>query len=426
MPATSSLGSATPARAYSSPRSAPRGFADDGNWYIDHLRHDDFSVYQTVRPENLHFVLNTRDKHTVDYELTLSAVGLDGSSVVSNDFIGPWRTGWSLRYGSKVIAAGPHASVNGAAGADLMKIGGVDWLGYCDRRHFPFNPVRANFFDFVIDTPPTGLAYQAVGKDAAEIVYKIWNKIFSRPNSLPITYTQVDTGVIVPYYSIDYGDTSTFLSMLQGLADFFPGFDFWVDPVTLELKLVSPYVYGTPAAIVSGGSGGANIKYLMDDSVIKRPDNLEFTNNGPEQTHLLGVGSNNAGSVGVALGTILGEAAFWRLDGTYDGGTVYSANELKSKTAQQLSYGLNPVHEVPLTLDPDQLTDFWDKITPGVAIWLDYDLGFHALNSPWRVVSIEGTIGNEGNAQVNLGINQIYDTLDMDNLDPPYAGIIEG
>lgn len=409
MPATAAPGRAGLATPSVSPRTAPSGFADPGNWYIDHLTHDTLSAFQTIRPENLHFVLNARGISTIDYEISLSANGLDGSDIVSEDFIHPKRTGWYLRYGSKVICSGVHTSVSGVLGQDYMKVAGVDWCGYLDGRFYPFDPRPDHVNDYCIGTPPQGLAYEAFDVDVSEIVNNLWTMIFSRPNSIPLNYVPDPVGVTIPYFRLDLGDTTSLLQLIQNLADFFPGFDFAFDPVSFNLVISSPFVFGTIPALIADGPTGPNIIYNTDDTV---PDSIEFTNTGPAQTHLFGTGTGLASELGTALGTILGEGAFWRWDGQYDAGDVYSQDVLDGMVAQQLSYGLNPVHEIPLTLDPNQLTDFWAKFTPGAAIWIDEDLLFHRINSPQRIVSLDCTVGNEGNAQVQVGVNQIYDTSD--------------
>jgi hypothetical protein len=413
MPAISSPGRTGVSIPSLSPRAAPRGFADPGNWYIDHLRHDDLSIFQTIRPENLHFVLNARDKSTIDYEISCSAVDLSGSPVVSemgpgeSGFIGPWRTGWNLRFGSQIIAAGVHTSVSGSLGDDYMKVAGVDWVGYLDQRLYPFDPRPDHVNDYVIGTPPAGLAYEDVSVDASVIINNLWQAIFGRPNSLPLTYGPLTVGLTVPYFRLDLGDTTTLLEQIQDLADFFPGFDFWVDPLTLEFQTAYPYRFGDITALIEAGSTGPNIVYSTDDVV---PDSLDFTNTGPAQTHLFGTGSGLASELGTALGTIDGEETFWRTDGQYDAGDVYDQDSLDGLTAQQLSYGLNPIHEISLVLDPARITDFWEKFKPGVAIWVDEDLLFHQIQSPQRVVSIDATVSNDGNVTATIGVNQIYDT----------------
>lgn len=408
--------------------------SDPGNlsgvYYVDHLDHDCTTVIQTLRPENLDFELTIRDQDTITYEISLGATDIDDSPIISHDFIGPWRTCWQLRCGNEIISAGPHAQVNGVVGEDFMKVSGVSWEGYFNRRHQPFDARTTHVNDFVIGTPPQGLHYEyydvTAATDISHVVKALFDAIFDQDNSLPITYTRADLGFGITHYAVSLGDFTYFLSMLQDLGNNVPGFDFWVTPGGRALVLGSPFRFGDTPGVIAGGSGGGDIIYAFDDTdLADRGVSLEFTNTGPEKTHTVGTGSSSGqGTVtGVSLGTPAGnETVYFRLDGTYDAGDqAVDPDVIESMTRQDFALGLQPQHEIPLSVDPSEFgpDTFWATFKKGLAVWLNYDLGFHEIDSPQRIVSMHGHTDNNGNMIVDFGLNQIYD------LDPT-VGVYEG
>lgn len=421
-------GSGNPASSFS-----PIGgveFVDPGNledtYYIDHLDHA-LIPFQTIRPENLDFNLLMRDVDTITYEISFGATDIYGAPIVSHDHIGARRTSWSLRCGAQIIASGIHSSVQTNLGDDFMSVAGISNEGYFNLRHFPYDARTTHVNDEVIGSPPQGLAYE-VGPtstaDISNIVKAIFDAIFTKTYSYPIWYPRLDVGFSIDHYRVALGDFTTFLSMLQSLADYLPGFDFWVDPLDFRLLLASPYRFGDTAGIVSGGIGGANIAYAFYDADDHRPVSLAFTNIGPEKTHTVGTGAGTGTQVGVSLGAPGNESAFWRIDGTYAAGDeVMEESMVDQMTRQDFGYGLQPVHQIPMTITPESLnmvgSVFWATFLKGVAIWIQYDLFSHMINSPQRIVSIHGQVDQEGNMVVELGLNEIYYV-------DPTIGVYEG
>jgi hypothetical protein len=263
--------------------------------------------------------------------------------------------------------------------------------------------------------------------DASVVVKTLFDQIMGRPYPMPITYDRVDIGVTIPHFALAIGDTSMFLQILQQLSEFQPGFDYWVGPMNRKLKLAAPYRFGDPVDVVTDGATGSLIKYIFtDDATLLaepnayRPLGLDFTNTGPEGTHILATGSGYAGTtLGVALGLNTNEAVFWRTDSLYDAGEIKNKDVLEAMGRKQFGLGLQPVHEIPVTLDPNYIDGFWTTLRAGGAIWIKLDLGFHQVDSPQRVVRISGSLDPEGNCTVTLDNNQIYDT-------DPSAGDYEG
>lgn len=409
-----------------------------GLYLIDHFGHDDV-VFQTLQPENPDFELNVREPDTITYEISFSQKDLDGNDVVFRDpvdgtpFIGPYRTGWRLRYSNvelggsfdTTISEGWHTMTNSTLGDDFMKVAGKSWLDVFNRSSYPFNPqtpnthrlavdINGNIVAATLNNPPVGTIYQIINPQVQRVLTHLFDKIFSgvspQEDRPPITRgTIVCPTVVQGYYRLDLGDTRTFMQIVSQLSEHFPGFDFIVDNGKV-FKIFVPYRFGKPENI-AGNPAHQNLVYTVDSD--SPAISTEFTNTGPQHTHLLTEGAGTSFKLGRALGDNLNQEEFWRLDRTLDVGEIKNQDQLNSRAQQEFVLGLNPIHEIPLSIDVAEFQaetgmNFWATFKPGRAIWVDLDFVYHRVNSAQRIVSIKAAPDNEGNCEASFGLNQIY------------------
>ena len=82
-----------------------------------------------------------------------------------------------------------------------------------------------------------------------------------RPNSLPITESLSAVGYTINF-PISMGSTETVLSLIDGLSEYFPGFDYRVS-YDREFTMWSPYRFGDPDDTADDGPIGANIAFAL-------------------------------------------------------------------------------------------------------------------------------------------------------------------
>lgn len=413
---------------------------------VDHYDHT-LAYTHSFIPDQLTWELRLRDVGTINYRLGLKQKNSAGTDVLTlgHDFIGPYRTHFILRHvntdsdwtnpaiGTNIMG-GFHTSMGGAWGSDFMNVGGKDWLHYFERRVFPFDARSAHVNDYVIGTPPASLSFQiAAGAGASarpeQIAVTIINQVLSVTYSLPLAsvgaHPSSSTGDPIDY-ALSLGDTTSLKAIVDGLAELqstaaLQGFDYWITPGRAFQYLV-PTGYGDPATLVLNGevvSGGYvfgdnhvsavldfttnefNIQYTIDE--------LTFTNTGPGGTHVKAFGSGIGSNLGSTIGYVAGESTFWRLDDTVNYGSITSLSQLQELAQAKLSFDLNPIHEITLTIDAtDGIIDY-TALRPGMAIYLKLDLGWHQIDSPHQVTSMSYRQSDSGRELITLGLNQIYD-----------------
>jgi hypothetical protein len=182
------------------------------------------------------------------------------------------------------------------------------------------------------------------------------------------------------------------------------GFDFRFVPGSSPrtLEIVAPKL-GDPASPV----------FTLEVDVVTQlanMDEVEFDNAGPTASHVLGVGAGTAqrqGGVNKHFPAV--SARYRRRDRIADFGDVKNLLALEALTTAELVVDANPLHEIPITVNPAAIPNFWNITYPGVYIMVDYDLGWHHIESVQRIVEMDCTVSTEGEERVSLGLNQFYD-----------------
>jgi hypothetical protein len=404
----------------------------DHTYYVDLGPDSDFTTgsFVSVFPEDCEFDHTIRGIGNISFQLSYTATDQDGAlAVPSKDFIGPYRSYWRLRYGDTAIIAGVITKTNTKLVTDFMSVFGKTWEHLLEKWEYPFDPrtaervagdpASAPIYDYVFTnsfqndetvasgtTVPQGLVYQAGNRDVILIAGDILGVVMSRPDRVIFDLSSL-SGIsgIKTNYTLTLGDTSKMDSLVDGLAETGDGFDWWISHDKV-FKWGSPYRYGNPSApflFYMFTLDDADNGFLMD---------LEFTNNGPVATHVLGTGAGLASqtTIGRAYGYAPAQTQFSRLDESFDYGDVRNAAQLSKKTQKQLALSLNPVHEIPISLDPAFYSTYWADFRVGRAIYITADMGYHLIDSAQQLVSFQGKLDNNGNADVDWTLQQVYDT----------------
>lgn len=399
--------------------------AVDGKYYVDLGLDPDFTggSFISIRPEQLQFDDQIKGVGNCSWQITFSAKDQDDNFIVTgHDVFRPYQTYYRLRYGNVAIQAGPLISWHTRLGDDYMSCAGKTWEHYLERWQYPFNPAGPNIYRFPNSfqndelvgsgvSTPTGLVYQAYQRDVIRILSDLLSTSMNVGNRVIFDISAlIGLSGIKTNYQFSLGDTSYMMGLINDLSGLGQGFDWWVSH-NRRLLWASPFRYGNPAS--------PSITYTVDNT--NPPDNLEFENTGPRATHIFGTGAglNSSTTLATAYGAPASESIYTRLDGDYNFGDVRNADELAMRTHKQFSYDLNPQHNIPLTLDPSRTSDFWSTLRKGRAIYIDYDLVAHRIDSPHQLVSYSAKVSHEGQAEVDFTLSQVYDVSSS-------VGIVEG
>lgn len=367
----------------------------------------------TVKPESLSGEMNLGviGPHTLSFEIAKA------NPVVAHNFIGPRRSDFELRRDGDLIFGGICSLLGGTDASDeFFKFAGTDWLGYLQGRQWPYD--TAVFPDPNLNNVryPDGFYYQQSPlqggpKEVGAIVADWLTMILTLKQDsadpfgntpatsfcLDFTVDCDDTGIEIYKTVAPQDGVSSFYELIRDLAvadKADGGFDFGMEGGFDEVvfRLYAPE-YGDKDSPIYTVTVAESIE-------------SGFTNTGPTATHVLGT----AGSERAVNRHFPDSSEFFRRwDQRTDFGSIDDITSLASLTGQALAFGANPVHEIPVKVKPEAIPDFWTVTRPGAYIWLTQEHEFHMVDSQQKIVSIPFTVDNEGNEEVELGLNQWYD-----------------
>jgi hypothetical protein len=181
-------------------------------------------------------------------------------------------------------------------------------------------------------------------------------------------------------------------------------FDFWMDNNKV-MRRAAPHrynvnVWNTPS-----------LAEKVFDSTDTNTDGVfyvSFTNTGPDATRVLGYGQSQSSTLASVRQYNPASATYRLLESEASFDSIIDRNQVIGLTRNRLLFGVNPVHEIEVTVVPEAITNFWTRFQPGIAIWVTADLEGHTIDSAQEIVSIDGTSDNQGNLTAAFKLNQIY------------------
>lgn len=353
---------------------------------------------------------------------------------IARDSIAPYRTRfqlWRQSSGSGVcITDGMITSINLSFNRDTVMISGKDWKHYLQRRIYPFDPeayVTYNAqkeFDFW-DQWPKQWPFDPVNDDPPDITTIVRDIMLSMRTGIPvdaqtsprptatalgvpdITWNLSDTGITIPSYKIYPGDQTSIYDHITKLSEMKDGFEWDILPVSKEFKMWSPTKFGTgnpvyTFAVTLDGAMGEIVEF-------------DWTNEGPDGTYLIGLGSGRH-KVGRIWTTVDNLTAFDRYDLVYDYGEIQSGDVILQKLKDQND--LWPQKKLQLSLlNPEFLPqNFYTADRPrsliANVVRAQHDFApLHQVSAYFQINAIKWSVDASSNETVSLELMQIYEPV---------------
>lgn len=369
-------------------------------WYVLHRDESD-TVTDEFKPLNLTFSLRHKEAGDVTYDVPLSVPRMRWA------YAGPKRTVyevWNTGYPDRPITSGIHSFINTKRGEEVLHVAGKTWLWYLQNRHYPFDPLDPNAFLAGNAADDQGIAYQQFG-EATVILQELWDIIMdgslAHSNRWGMTLQYIPLGIETGF-RVELADTQSLFDMMNTLSEIEPGFTFY-DNVAREIVVVEGELYPEIARTDPVYSIHTFDRNTPPTDLI----DIEFENNGPEMTHILGLGSGTATRIGRAYGYEQSQAQFGRWDGVKEFGSTISEDMLVAQTQRAFSKGLYPQHDLPLTVKADHIPDFWTLFSPGWSIWINEDFESNHVHGASMIKEMSARISNQGDALVDLSLEEI-------------------
>ena len=370
-------------------------------------------------------------------EIALGQLKRSSVAGIGRDEFAPYRTNyelWRQSTGNGVcVSDGMLASINLNKDRDTVLISGKDWIHYLQRRIYPFKP--EGYIGFDADEPemywdawPKQWPTMELGdQDPIDIALIVRDIIRSMNKGIAIDHATIDANVPIGYtlgaphitqsvpltgqtgkYKIYPGDQTTIFDHLTKLSEMTDkGFEFDILPLSHEFKLWCPRrsladeppFYGfSPSDNEEGG----------------QITEFDWTNDGPEGTYLIGLGTRDATRVGAIWTDTDNVQEFGRLDRVFDFGAL-TIEEMIVQMLKDLDY-LHPQKKLSLQLlNPEFLVpNFYTGGRPrniiGTMIHAEHDFTpLHQVDAFFRINAINWDVDKSTNESVTLELEMHYD-----------------
>jgi hypothetical protein len=366
-------------------------------WIVIHKDYND-NIIDEFRPMNTTFTKRHKDSGDISYDISLSERTMRWA------IVGPKRTRfelWNSDYGELPIMSGIHSYINTKRGEEVLHVQGKSWLWYLQNRHYPFDGLNPN--DYLAGTAANdqGLAYQQFA-EPEQIINELWTVIFSRPNSdFGMSLFTIPLGYEVPF-RVELADTRTMFDFLTELSEIEPGFDFFDTPDRV-VSMSADDIYLDTARLDPSFCAWVFDRYKPPTDIVE----IEFENNGPEGTHIMGLGAGTSARIVRSYGYDQSQEQFGRWDMTAEFPDTLTESRLVGLTQAYFSKGLYPLHNIPMRVKPDNIPNFWTRIVPGQAIWIKENFESNHADGASVITEMQATIDNQGDAVVDLTLEEI-------------------
>lgn len=388
-----------------------------------HLAHSGATVStHTPVGGSLRWSYRANDMGDIDYTLPLS------DPTITRDSFAPYYTDWRLQQqvsggAWEGIHGGIHVPVNVVSDADTVNVAGKDWALWLDQPPWFDGFSDADFsktvFDDVfrqwntpisrtvgsgfVDTPIVKAWYPPATQQ--DVITWLVNNLNRGTDFVNISADFNGTGwsEVTDLVIIQFQDETTILSHINEIAamDTPYGFDWYMGyGKTMHFFGPRKEVANSPTAI-----------WTINETMVLNPvDVLDWTNNGPLGTHIMGLGP--------------GQPGIWRLHTDQDSIDRYRLwNRLERvggpfvyKTKGQIKYltdGLQyiaPQKDLKVTIRPEDIDPFEGfKNHVGDVVRFTWDFPpYHQIDAFFWIVSQEFSSDPAGNFKCDLGLQQIY------------------
>lgn len=369
-------------------------------------------------------------------EIALGQLNVNNLPLTRDEFI-PYETYYQVRRvtasSSEIVSGGMLTSMNLNFNRDTVLIAGKDWLHYPQRRLYPFNP--ESYVTFATGTKhsywdkwPKKWGVTKGGTpiktpvDCSNVIRDLLLSMkkgipidqFSSgadriapddPYTPPIVWNIPNTGTLVTH-QINPGDQRTIFDHITLFSEMRDGFEFDIDPVSLEFKLWSPSKWSddVPVYVFQPTANAESAGQIVD---------FDWTNEGPEGTYLYGLGAGES-KMGRVWTTDVNQAAAGRLDLLYDYGEVRDRDVILQRLKDQNDLWNQKKLSLSI-LNPDFLIpSFYAQGRPreliGATVQVLHDFNpLHRVDAYFTINAIKINADNSGNEIANLELMMNYE-----------------
>lgn len=366
-------------------------------------------------------VVGTWKPLDIDLQITQNEAGsvtgafARSDPTVKRNFFGPYRNDWFFYRDSRLLASGPMTQAGWDDSEEgIITFAGKTWEHLLEKRIWYFDAAEPDFETLISNFiyrsgvfPPADK--KPILRNLDKIVRDLLDNVEDNGNSSDPTYTiSGSSGSEKMTYEIFPFDTTSILQHIKTISEQDEGFDFEIDyrsAYNLTFRIFHPIKE----------VGG--ITYHLDRTNVT---SMQFANDGPIGTRNYVIGDGQPGTNwGLIDEYIPSSERFRTIETVTRFGRIKDRDALQKLSDSEAGRTKEPVLSVNLTVYPDTIPNFWAKLDTGIKITIDYDFGFHNLNSDpddaggftfWRVKGYNLKVNRQGDPVVSFNLHRVPST----------------
>lgn len=331
---------------------------------------------------------------------------------VGRNFFGPYRNDWFLYSDGRLLGSGPMTQAGWSdTNEGIITFAGKTWEHLLERRIWYFDAAEPDYETLISNFiyrsgvfPPADR--KPILRTLHLIVRDLLDNVEENGNDTDPIYTVSGTTPSIRMtYEIFPFDTTSILAHIKTISEQDDGFDFevqYMSAFNLRFRLFHPI------------KESAGIVYNLNRTNIQ---SLDFANDGPVGTRNYVIGDGKPGTNwGLIDEYIPSSQRFRTLETVTRFGRVKDRAALQRLSDSEAGRTKEPNLSVNVTVYPDTIPNFWAKLDTGIQITLDYDFGFHNLNSNpddsgsftfWRVKGYNLKVNRQGDPVVSFNMHRV-------------------
>jgi len=330
---------------------------------------------------------------------------------VTRNFFGPYRNDWFFYRDGQLLLSGPMTQAGWQdTNEGIITFAGKTWEHLLEKRIWYFDPAEPDYPTLISNfIYRSGVFPPADHKPRLRalhlIVRDLLRNVMENGGDTDPIYTLSGTAGTQMTYEIFPFDTTSIFQHIKTISEQDDGFDFEVQYMSgfnLRFRIWHP---------IKESSG---IVYHLDRTNIQ---SLNFANDGPVGTRNYVIGDGKPGTNwGLIDEYIPSSQRFRTLESVTRFGRVKDRNALQRLSDSEAGRTKEPNLSINITVYPDSIPNFWAKLDTGIRVTLDYDFGFHNLNSNpddtgsftfWRVKGYTLKVNRQGDPVVSFDMHRV-------------------
>lgn len=391
-------------------------------WWVQHRDHSGNVLGEFKTANDIDIERNRNTPSSCTYQLARSDTKL------TRDCFAPYRTDCFLYRGNDLIISGPHTSRKWSSESEgVIEVAMQDWMHLLEKLYMPIE-VTADNMNIALrklawrqwPDATTPVAEEDRNGIALNVIVREMLAYRNAVDALQWNVEVMPSGGDIPtkaFAQMAGLDGKTMYDQIRALSAMHLGFDFdckYAGTNRVDVRLW----HNNDSSSFGGKPSNNQWVFNQGDQLVS----FTWEDTGPKATRTYGTAQGH-GPVGMLadVSTYLpSDETYRQLEVQEDVGEIadmyqYASSNDDYRAIKRLTGSLGhrnrgPVHQLAISFFTSIFPfNFWTRIEPGDAVFINYDFGFHRVNSQYIITGYTANINAQGDELITPDLEKVLD-----------------